>query len=344
MSAPIYLYTGPEFGERNDQVDTIKKELKKKFGETDDYLLYASDSGIEEIITKLQTESLFVPATIVVLREAELIKKKEEIELLSRWLESAKKNNRESASLILVSDEISVDSKLDKLVPKENKKIFWEMFENKKPEWVQNFFRKNGFSIMPDAVESILDMIENNTEALRTECSRFFYCFQKDHVITAQDVEQILSHNREESVFTLFDAMSDSSVPRQKRFEISLSILQKILMAKNNVAIMFIAGLASCFRRLELWHTINPSGSAADEATLRSNGFVGKTIRKQYEKAARTWTFGQTAAIVAEIASVDMELRSCGTAMQESYLFMLIYEIVMKNGAKASKYEIDSDL
>ncbi len=197
---------------------------------------------------------------------------------------------------------------------------------------------------MPDAVESILDMIENNTEALRTECSRFFYCFQKDHVITVQDVEQILSHNREESVFTLFDAMSDSSVPRQKRFEISLSILQKILMAKNNVAIMFIAGLASCFRRLELWHTINPSGAAADEATLRSNGFSGKTIRKQYEKAARTWTFGQTAAIVAEIASVDMELRSCGSAMQENYLFMLIYEIVMKNGAKASKYETDFSL
>ena len=76
MSAPIYLYTGPEIGNRNDQVESVKASLIKKFGDADNYLLYASDSKIEDIIARLQTESLFVPATCVVLREAELIKKK----------------------------------------------------------------------------------------------------------------------------------------------------------------------------------------------------------------------------------------------------------------------------
>ena len=101
-----------------------------------------------------------------------------------------------------------------------------------------------------------------------------------------------------------------------------------------------MAGLASCFRRLELWHSVNPSGASADESVLRSNGFASKTIRKQYAKAAKTWTFGQTAAITAEISSIDMELRSSGTALQDTYLSMLIYEIVMKNGARCAKYEV----
>ena len=58
MSAPIYLYTGPEIGNRNEQVETVKNSLIKKFGDADSYLLYASDSKIEDIVSKLQTESL----------------------------------------------------------------------------------------------------------------------------------------------------------------------------------------------------------------------------------------------------------------------------------------------
>ena len=70
LEDPIYLYTGPEIGNRNEQVESIKASLTKKFGEVENYLLYASDSKIEDIIARLQTDSLFVPATCVVLREA----------------------------------------------------------------------------------------------------------------------------------------------------------------------------------------------------------------------------------------------------------------------------------
>ena len=230
MSVPIYLYTGPEIGNRNEQVDTVKNSLEKKFGEVDNYLLYASDSKIEDIIAKLQTESLFVPATCVVLREAELVKKKDEIELISMWLKSA----HDSSVLILVSDEISIDSKLDKLVPKENKQIFWAMDESRLNSWLLGYFRKNGYRIEQDAVDSILELTENNTEALRTECNRFFLCFSKEHEITAEDVEQLLAHNREESAFTLFDTMANPNDSASHRLEDSLSILQKILLTKNN--------------------------------------------------------------------------------------------------------------
>ena len=158
MAAPIYLYTGPEIGSRNEQVDSVKNSLVKKFGEVDNFLLYASDSKIEDIIAKLQTESLFVPATCVVLREAELVKKKDEIELISSWLKGAK----DSSVLILVSDEISVDSKLDKLVPKENKQIFWAMDESRLSSWLQGYFRKNGYSVEPEALDSILELTEQH--------------------------------------------------------------------------------------------------------------------------------------------------------------------------------------
>lgn len=335
MAAPIYLYSGPEIGSRNEQVESIKNSLIKKFGDVDNYLLYASDSKIEDIIAKLQTESLFVPATCVVLREAELVKKKEEIELLSSWLKGAK----DSAVLILVTDEISVDSKLDKLVPKENKQIFWAMDESRLASWLQGYFRKNGYAIESDAVDSILELTENNTEALRGECNRFFLCFPKDHTITESDVEQILAHNREESAFTLFDAMANPNESPSSRLEESLSILQKILLTKNNSPVMILAGLASCFRRLELWHSIHAGGAYLDEFTLKTKGFSSKTARNQYSRAARVWSFGQCAAVLASISGTDSEIRSSGQSLQETQLSMLLYEIIMKNGGRCAKYE-----
>ena len=345
MAVPVYLLAGPEFGERNDFADKIKADVKKKFGSSEDYLFYAADTRVQDVVAQLRTESLFDPATVIVLRGAEQIKLKDDISLLGEWIASVTPSAKNpspagSSVLILVSDEISVDSKLEKLIPKENKKVFWELYEDRKETWVQNFFRKNGYSVTPDAVAAILDMVENNTEELRNECSRFFLCFPKDHAITPEDVEQILAHNREESAFTLFDAMADSETSVQKRFENALQILQKILLTKNNNAVMLIAGLVSCFRRLTVWHRIHAGGAYVDELALKQNGFSSKTSRTQYSKAARVWTNGQASAIVALLSKTDMAIRSMGTAFSATQLTLMLYEIIVKHGAYAASYEV----
>ncbi len=344
MAVPVYLLAGPEIGERNDFAEKIKADVKKKFGSSEDYLFYAADTRIQDVVAQLRTESLFDPATVIVLRGAEQIKLKDDIALLGEWINSVtpsagNKSPSESSVLILVSDETSVDFKLEKIIPKENKKIFWEMYEDRKESWLQNFFRKNGYSITPDAISTVLEMVENNTEELRNECGRFFLCFPKDHAITSEDVEQILAHNREESAFTLFDAMADSEVSVQKRLENALQILQKILLTKNNNAVMLIAGLASCFRRLSVWHRIHAGGVYVDEITLKQSGFSGKTARTQYSKASRVWTNGQTTAIIALLSKRDMEIRSMGSAFSETQLTLMLYEIIVKHGACAATYE-----
>lgn len=340
MTSAVYLFTGTESGERNEKVAEIKAALKKKFGSSDDFVFYADDTRIAEVVDKLRTESLFTPATFIVLRNAEQIKNKDDIELLSDWIKSAiAKKNDQSAILILESNENSIDAKIEKLIPKENKKIFWEMFENRKEQWLSAFFRKNGYSIENDAIETILDLVENNTDNLRSECGIFFLCFPKDHKITASDVTRILSHNREESAFTLFDAMCDSQLQAKTRLENALLILQKILLTKNNSFVMIIAGLSSCFRRLSVWNEIHAEGKSPDEITLRSSGFASKTARTQYSKAARIWSASQAAAISALLAKTDMEIRSSGNLFQFTQLTMMIYEIVIKNGAYCSIYE-----
>lgn len=332
MKAPVYLYTGPEFGQRNDAVDQIKQNLQKKFGEIDNHLFYLIESPFSQVMTILQSRTLFSNGVCVVCKNAELIKKKEDLEMLSQWVE----NPSESSVLILVSDEISVDSKLEKLVPSENRKKFWEMFDSDKLPWVKNYFKQNGFTIDSDAASLILELIENNTQALRNECSRFFVLFAKDHTITEDDVESVLSHTREESPFTLFNQMSQPSEAPQKRLEKSLEILQKIRLSKESNSVALIAGLSSCFRKLVLWHEISGGSYEPDELTCKTNGFASKIMRRQYKNAAQIWTTGQATAVLAILASTDMEIRSNGTALEDVMLQKMLYEIILKRGAPIS--------
>ncbi len=319
-TCPIFLYTGPEFGKRNDAVEAVKAGHKKQFGVIDEHSFYLLETPLSQVMTILQSGTLFSDGVCVVCRNAELIKKKDDIQMIADWLE----NPDPSAVLILVSDEIGVDSKLEKLVPASNRKKFWEMFENEKLPWVTSYFSKNGYRIQQGAAKLILELIENNTQSLAAECSRFFVLFPKDHEITEDDVDSVLTHSREENAFSLFRELANNADPAPVRLEKGLQILQKIRLSKENSSVMIIAGLASCFRKLQDWH--RRGESAVPQATLQ----------KQYRSAARVWSLKQTAAILAVLASTDMEIRSGGSQMEDILLQKMLYEIVIKGGAQLS--------
>ncbi len=331
----VYLYTGPEAGEKNDAIKSLKSALKKKYGQIEESLYYAAESSPAEYLSILQNENLFSEAACIVVKNAEAIKKPNEIEMIADWIQSAQDDRN---TLILVSDEYSVSAKLDKAVPPSGKKIFWELSESRRSDWIRKFFSKNGYSIEDDAVDSIIEMFESNTEALKNECGRFLQIFQKGHCISNDDVDSVLFSTREENAFTLFDAMSDYTSPRQKILERSLLILQKIRLSKENQAFLILAGLASCYRKLIIYHNILSSGMT-DDFNLKKNGFSSKKMKTQYANASKTWNPGQSHAILALIAECDTAIRTNGSLLEDIYLQKIIYEIVVKKGSSSAKYE-----
>ena len=328
---------------RDEAADAVIKALKKKFGEVEEHVYYLNETSIGQAISQLDNGNLFASATCVLCKNAELLKKKDEIALVEDWCKAAEASGEDSSALIFISDEISVDSKLDKLVPAPNKKKFWEMFDNQKIPWLTDYFRKNGYSLTDDAAQVILDMVDNNTLALKNECSRFFLCLEKGKTVTPEDVDSFLTHNREENAFTLFKQMIGSYETSSERLEEALEVLQGIRLSKDSSSVPLIAGLASCFRRLVLWHRLkDESGSyGPDDATLKSNGFGSSLIQGQYRKAAKIWTKGQATAILAILSSTDMEIRSGGSATEDILLQKMLYEIVVKKGASMATAEFN---
>lgn len=338
-AVPVYLFTGPEAGEKNDAIQELRVQARKRQGALDEHTFYAAETRVADVVELLLNESLFASARFVVLNCAEQIKKKEDIGLLESWVRSARSCAGSASTLVLVSDENSCDKKLESLVPKENRRVFWEMFDNRKEQWLTAFFRKNGYSVSPDAAELILDMVENNTEALRSECSRFFMCFEKGRTVTADDVERFLSHNREESAFTLFGALCEVSRTPSARLETALGILAKLRMSKESSGIQLVAGLTYCFRRLRAWHELLRSNPRPSDFDLRTNGFASKKAQGQYRDAARLWDARAVPAVLASLARTDMDLRSSGAALEDTVLTLLLYSIVFKGGGEVESYQ-----
>jgi len=330
---PVWLFTGPEIGERNTAVEQIRATAAKKSGNLDSHSLYASDVRMGDVISLLQNGSLFADARFVVLRNADELKKKDDVEMLLEWIASSSAVT--DAFLVLVSDEIGIDKKIEAVIPKDQKKIFWELFENRKEQWINDFFRKVGYTIDEDAVSAILELVENNTDALKNACSRFSLFFPQGHRITADDADNMLAHNREESPFSLFDSLAEGNLT------LSLEILRKLSLSKDSSPVQTIAGLTFCFRRLADWHNLAATGTT-DDFSLKKSGFTSKRAIDQYRMASRRWDAAAVRRILSLFASADFDIRSGGSALQDCRMETVLYAICKKGGRELATAEYDS--
>jgi DNA polymerase-3 subunit delta len=315
-----YIFLGPELGKKQEAVDAVRK----KFPVAEESVFYPGETPVNTIADNIQNHSLFANSRIVIIKNAELIKKKEDIEILVSCIN----NMDENTALILLSQEIKLAAALDDAVPKDRRQIFYEMFEREKTEWLMSFFRREGFNIDRDCIAAILELVENNTEALKRECSRLVYFLPKDRPVRTDDIEKWLSHNREESTFTLFSRIASGDVSR------ALECLAVMLAAKES-AQSIMAGLAWCFRKLGDYLELLETGEA-NNFELKKIGLSAPKARDDYTAASRRYNSDSVEACLALTAEYDILLRSPAAALEnilmDRYILALINAGAKKQG------------
>jgi DNA polymerase-3 subunit delta len=226
---------------------------------------------------------------------------------------------RDDTGLIFFSESTSLARELEKGVSREDRKVFYELFENQKNEWVADFFRREGFRIDSEAIETILELVENNTEALKRDCSRLILFLDKSKTISAGDVVQWLSHTREESSFTLFSRIASGDFPK------ALESFHTLLAAKEAFPLIF-GGLVSCFRKLRDYLSLAGSGRLTD-FELRKIGISFPRARDDYAKAARRYDPAGAETCISLTAEYDILLRSSGAAFEAILMDLYLYKI-----------------
>ena len=311
MASGAWLFLGPEIGEKQSAVEEIRKKTKQ----AEETVYYAGDTSVSTMVSEMRNGSLFADSRIFLIKSAEQIKKKEDIDLLSAYLA----NPSDHTSLIFISEETSVAKGLEKGIPPANKRVFWELLDSRKFEWVEAFFKKEGFKISGEGIDTILELVENNTAALRQECSRLILFLDKSKEISGEDAEKWLSHTREESAFILFSRIAAGDFSR------SLESVRILLSAKEAPPAIF-AALASCFRKLIAYLYLKEAG-VTNDFEYKKIGVSSPGAKRDYSAAGKRYNSSAAENCLALTAEYDFLMRSGGSFPEQILMDEYLYKI-----------------
>ncbi len=325
--APVYLFTGPERGEKDRTISEIIKRYTSETGlEPEIYKFYPFEISLSEVIALLKNGGLFSEYKFVFLMNTDELKKNE-IPLLVSYL----KNPGKDSTLFLLSDSIQIDRKISSAVKKENIRIFWELFQNQKINWIQSYFRKNSMQISDDAVDMILEMVENRTDDLEAVCSRLSAYFKESGTISEEEVEEYVYHSKEENVFTLFGRLIRND------FAGSIEILHNIRLSGEHNPVQLFGGLLWQYRNLLKLKRLKMEG-VPDQDALQKAKIRGKKNQSLYLNAIKLHPVGELERIISLIARCDRNAREINKERWILLMEMFIYYTICRKGELPEPY------
>lgn len=321
----VEILAGPETGRRNDRIAQIRRECAEAWGAPpEEHRLYAFETEVQDLLGLLRNGSLFSAGKLVFLFGAESVKGKTDLADLARYIRAP----ADQTTLILVTEGYGIEKYLEDAAGRDGKKIFWELGEDEKDRWVKDYFRREGLGVEDEAVEAILELVENNTEALKLECSRLALFFPRGDMVTAAAVETYIAHNREEDAFSLFARMAEGNLEK------TLETLAAILVSREGTGIGLLGGLLWSLRRLGSLHEELAEGSSWEQA-VRAQRVTSRKLQAVYDAARRRWPPAACESLIAFGVETDAQLRSLGSGYERLLLELFVYACVGKKGPLA---------
>jgi len=315
--APVFLLVGPEEGEKQEFIRNIKSDYTASSSEPpESHHFYAGQTPAGEIISLLQNGSLFSSFKFVTLYNIDELKKGE-VQQLSDYLS----HPEPSATLFLVTHEYRAPAPIGKAVPKGQQKTFFELFENKKREWLLTYFRRAKLEIDGDAVEMVLELVENNTIEMKNAADRLILYFGPGSRLTGDNIEEFIYHSKEENVFSLFQKII------QRDLAGSLEVLHRILLSGQSSGVQILGGLLWQFRRLLKLSRLLDRRFSPEEA-LQAAAIRGKRNQQNYMEASRIFSTRQLERIIALVADFNGQVRQQRAEAETILLEYFLYSVL----------------
>ncbi len=320
----VFLLLGPEKGLKEDFI----KNIKNSIGQCDISRFYAFDDYEEELFAQLNNNDLFADRKLIILDEAQEIKTKDKTKGIVEYIN----NPSETVTFLISSKELYIHADIMNAVKSDNIMKFYELFESKKNEWLKSFFKRNGLEIQNDACAAIIEKVENNIQEFEAVCSQLatYLCATNRNVVTEPDVEEFLSHTRQESEFSLFGYIA------RKDLSGALECLQALLHTNDEatMAAVLASRLSTFFRRLFSIEVNLAKRMSIDDALKTKYFDTDRAIvvpkdKDTYKNAVNNYKLEDVQRILKKLAVYDIEIKEVGTYLQQTMMEKCIMDIVI---------------
>lgn len=320
--SPVYILAGPDAGRRAAFVETLRKDFAAQSGgPAEEHRLYAQETPVGELLSLAMNGSLFASAKLIEYRDAELSKTKADIQALVDYV----KRPADSVLLLLSTSSLGLDKALEEAVGKEAKKTFWELFESEKPQWVARRLGEARISIDEEGIETLLELVENDTASLDSACARLAVLFPEGSRLGAEEVDAAIARNRREDAFSLFARLvSDEPVW-------AFECLEAVLADRQGGAVPLIAALVWSWKRLLRLHLLIEEGEGFEGACIKS-GIRAKSLQAVHREALRRFDRRACERVLCLLSDFDARLRGAGSQLEAGLLQLLVWGIAVKRG------------
>lgn len=202
--SPVYLF----FGDEPYLLDQIPDRFKYSVLDESTYdfnfsLFHAKDADVNSVKDTVETLPVMAPYRLCILRDAHELKENEWNELSGLIT-----NPVESTVFVLISDKLdkrkkSVKQVLDSAVCAEFKKPY----ENQVPQWINYLGETYDLKITQPAIHRLHRLVGNNLTELGHQIEKIKNFIGERNVVEIDDVNQVVSNSKEESVFDFTKAV-----------------------------------------------------------------------------------------------------------------------------------------
>ena len=297
---PIYFLMGEEtyfIDKISDYIaDNVLTEAEKGFNQT---VLYGKDIEPHMIIANARRFPMMANYQVIIVREAQNIKKIEELETYAR-------NPLNSTILVINYKYKTLDKR--KTFPKllDQKGVLFEskkIYDNQLPAWISSYLKSQQYTISPQAAAMISEFLGADLSKVANELDKLIISLPAGTQITPDHIEKNIGISKEFNVYELQNALGERDLLKANRI-----INYFGANPSSNPVPVVISSLFSYFSKILNYHFLEDKSQNNVASVLGVHPFFVKT----YVAAAKNYNIKKLVEIVSILREYDMKSKGFG--------------------------------
>lgn len=297
---PIYFLMGEEtyfIDKISDYIsDNVLTDAEKGFNQT---ILYGKDVEPHTIIANARRFPMMSNYQVIIIREAQNIKKIEE-------LEPYVKNPLSSTILVINYKYKTLDKR--KTFPKliDQKGILFEakkIYDNQLPAWITSYLKNHNYSIMPQAAAMLSEYLGTDLGKVVNELDKLIITLPAGSQISPDHIEKNIGISKEFNVYELQNALGERDLLKANRI-----INYFGANPSSNPVPVVISSLFSYFSKILNYHFLEDKSQNNVASVLQVHPFFVKT----YVAAAKNYNIKKLVEIISILREFDMKSKGWG--------------------------------
>lgn len=274
----------------------VLTEAEKGFNQ---HILYGKDTDIDTIITYARRFPMMANHQVIIVREAQNIKKIEELEPYI--------NNPLNSTILVINYKYKTIDKRKSFAKQVGKKgVLFEskkIYDNQLPAWINSYLSAHNYTIAPQASAMLAEYLGTELSKVANELNKLIISLPEQTKITPDHIEKNIGISKDYNVFELQNALMERNVLKANQI-----INYFAANPTSNPFQRTISSLYYFYMKVLTYHFLEDKSQNSVLSALQINPY----FMRSYVTAAKHYPIKKVVEIMSVLREYDMKSKGLG--------------------------------